>query len=68
MNAETPKQGPSLARPGALIAIGLAVQAFTLFAVGPIPFLLYAGVGASLVVLGIADYLWAVLRTAPKAG
>lgn len=68
MNAENPKSSPSLARPGALIALGLAVQAFTLFAIGPIPFMLYAGVGASLVVLGIADYLWAILRTAPKTG
>ena len=66
MNAEKPANVPSLARPGALIAIGLAIQAFTLFSVGPIPFLLYAGGGASLVVLGIADYLWKILRAAPK--
>ncbi len=67
MNAANAKTSPSLARPGALIAVGLGVQAFTLFSTGPIPFLVYAGVGASLVVLGVADYLWKILRTVPRA-
>ncbi len=60
-----PASAISLARPGALLALGLAIQAFTLFSTGPIPFLLYAGLGATLVLLGVADYLWKVLRTEP---
>lgn len=66
MSTESPAQTAiSLARPGALLALGLAVQAFTLFSTGPIPFLLYAGAGGSLVLLGVADYLFKVLRAGP---
>lgn len=67
MSSEHPHRSSPLARSGALIALGLAVQAFTLFSLGPMPFMLYAGVGASLVLLGIADYLWTIVRASPAS-
>lgn len=51
-----------LPRAGALIAAGLGIEAATLFPIGPIPFLVFAGLGVSLTLLGIADFLWQILR------
>lgn len=56
-----------LVRPSLLIAAGLAVEALTLFALGPMPFLLFAGAGASLVLLGVADFSWRMLRAGRRA-
>ncbi|MDA8019005.1 MAG: hypothetical protein MPN21_16310 [Thermoanaerobaculia bacterium] len=54
-----------LSRAGVLIVLGLLVEASTLFSAHPTAFLVFAGAGAGLVVLGIAVYFWAVLRAQP---
>jgi hypothetical protein len=67
MRSETPApNAASLTRSGALLALGLAVEAFTLFSTGPVSFLLFAGPGTSLILLGIADYLFRVLRAGSR--
>lgn len=57
----------SLWRAGALVILGLLIQAATLFWAHPTAFLFFAGFGGGLVVLGIALYLWTILRSQPGA-
>lgn len=64
-SSETPQVRKSLGRAGALVVVGLLVEALTLFWSHPTAFLFFAGFGAGLVVLGIALYLWTVLRAQP---
>lgn len=51
-----------LGRSGTLIALGLLVEALSLFWNHPTAFLLFAFVGAGFVVLGIALYFWTIAR------
>lgn len=53
----------ALVQSGVLIALGLLVQMATLPWARPAAFFAFLGIGGTLVVLGIARYLWAVLRT-----
>lgn len=52
-----------LVRAGALIGLGLAVEAATFFFGGPLPFLIFAMVGCLLVGVGVLDYLFYVLSS-----
>ena len=52
----------SLARSGALIAAGLAIEAISFVWTHPTSFLLFAFIGVALVGLGIVSYLWALAR------
>lgn len=62
---EAPHVRRNLGRAGALVILGLLVEAVTLFWSHPTAFLFFAGFGVGLVVLGIALYLWTVLRAQP---
>ena len=54
-------------RAAVLVILGLLIEAATLFMPpGPSAFLAFAGLGASLTVLGIALYLLSVLRAQPQ--
>jgi hypothetical protein len=57
-----PTTSRRLARSGALIAGGLAVEAISFSWGHPTSFLLFAFVGAGLTVLGVVSYLWAIAR------
>jgi len=52
--------GRSMASAGWCIAIGLVIQVVTLQWSHPTAFLVFIGLGGSLVALGIARYLWGV--------
>jgi hypothetical protein len=52
----------ALVRAATLIAMGLAVQLLTLPWARPEAFLIFVGVGCTLVGLGVLQFLWAVLR------
>ncbi len=58
----TPPTARRLARSGALIVAGLAVEAITFSWGHPTSFLLFAFVGAGLTVLGAVSYLWAIAK------
>jgi hypothetical protein len=62
--APTSPMTRSIARSGALIAAGLAVEAISFVWSHPTSFLLFAFVGVGLVALGIVSYLWALARHA----
>lgn len=62
---EAPHVRRNLGRAGVLVILGLLVEAATLFWSHPTAFLFFAGFGVGLVVLGIALYLWTVLRAQP---
>lgn len=64
---EAPHVRRNLGRAGALVILGLLVEALTLFWSHPTAFLFFAGIGVGLVVLGIILYLWTVLRATPTA-
>jgi hypothetical protein len=49
------------------VILGLLVEAATLFWSHPTAFVFFATLGGGLVFLGIALYLWAVLRAEPVA-
>jgi len=51
-----------LGRSGGLIAAGLAVEAISFAWIHPTSFLLFAFFGVSLVVVGVALYLWTIAR------
>ncbi len=51
----------SLTRAGVLISAGLVVQAVTLYWSHPTAFLVFIGLGGSLVAAGIVLYLWGLL-------
>ena len=51
-----------LGRSGALIALGLTVEAISMFWVHPTSFLLFAFVGVGLVAVGVVLYLVTIAR------
>ena len=51
-----------LGRSGALISLGLAVEAISLFWAHPTSFLLFAFVGVGLVAVGVVLYLLTIAR------
>lgn len=63
--AEPGEQGSRLARrlriSGLLLALGLVIEAVTLYSGHPLAFVVYLFVGSSLVAAGILVYLWAVV-------
>lgn len=65
MNAAEPgtrSTSRALARSGALIVAGLAVEAISFSWGHPTSFLLFAFIGAGLTALGVVTYLWAIAR------
>jgi hypothetical protein len=51
-----------LGRSGALVAVGLAVEAISMYWAHPTSFLLFAFVGGGLVAAGVLVYLWTIAR------
>jgi hypothetical protein len=62
MSEPTPILRRALVRAAALTGLGLVVQLLTLPWARPEAFLTFAGVGCTLVGLGVVQFLWAVLR------
>ena len=48
---------------GVLIALGLAIEAATLYSGHPLAFVVYLAGGASLVGAGVLAYLWAIFQS-----
>lgn len=49
---------------GIIIILGLLVEAFSLLSRGAVAFLVFVGVGGTLLALGVAAYLLALVRGA----
>lgn len=48
---------------GIILILGLVVEGLSLLSHGAIGFLAFAGIGGTLLILGIAAYLLAIVRT-----
>ena len=51
-----------LGRSGVLVALGLAIEAISMYWAHPTSFLLFAFVGGTLVAAGILFFLWTIVR------
>ena len=62
MNTADSRLTRGLGRSGALIALGLTVEAISMFWTHPTSFLLFAFVGVGLVAVGVVLYLLTIAR------
>jgi len=62
VSATDPNVARSLVRSGAIIMAGLAIEAISFGWNHPISFLLFSFAGVTLVLAGVAHYLWSIAR------